>query len=112
MSKKKIKEPEVFEAVWPAGLKARTAYRIPCDDKGRDGGSWIQVIVADDGDVHVSAQEWEDIKKDGTKPSPFPSVRIRTWSGGGRSRRTRQALLWLAKAIELDNEENGRGGEK
>jgi hypothetical protein len=34
-------------------------------------------------------------------------VRCRTGIGGGRHSRTRQALLWLAMAIKLDNEELG-----
>lgn len=108
MGRKKKTEDVVFEPSWPDGLKAREAYRVLCDDKGRDGGSWLKVIIADDGDVHVSTQEWEDIKKGGTKPSPFPSIRVRTFSGGGRNLRTRQALLWLAKAIQMDNQENGK----
>ncbi len=95
-------EYEVFNPHWPDKLEQMKIYRISCDDKGRNGGTFLQVIIASDGDVHISMQEWEDIP-DGN-PSPFPSIRIRTYAGGGRNLRTRQALLWLAKAIELDNE--------
>jgi len=101
------KTEDIFEPRWPQGLVTRKFYEFRCDDKGRDGGSWIRVFIADDGDVHVAMQDWEQIKTEGTKPSPFPSVRCRTGVGGGRHQRTRQALLWLAKAIELDNAELG-----
>jgi hypothetical protein len=92
---------KVFRPRWPDGLKSREFYEVPCDDKGRNGGTWLRVMVADDGDVHVSMQEWERIPEG--QPDPLPSIRIRTLAGGGRHGRTRQALLWLAKAIELDN---------
>lgn len=90
----------VFRPHWPKGLETRTFYEVPCDDKGRSGGCWLRVMVADDGDVHVSMQDWEDIPNG--NPDPFPSVRVRTYAGGGRHQRTRQALLWLAEAIRLD----------
>lgn len=93
-----------FRPHWPEGLKGRERYRVPCDDKGRGGGSWLQVYVADDGDVHVSMQDWEEIPEG--RPSPLPSIRVRTALGGGRNLRTRQALLWLAEAIRLDNAEH------
>lgn len=93
---------------WPEGLESRTFYEFPCDDKGASGGCWMKVLVAEDSDVHVSMQEWEDIKEDGTAPMPFPSVRCRTFGGGGNFRRTHQALLELANAIRLDREELGQ----
>ncbi len=100
------KEPNVFDPNWPEGLKADTHYRAPCDDKGRNGGSWIQVMVSgQDGDVYVSMQDWEEMPEGA--PSPFPSLRNRTYAGGGRYQRTHQALLWLADAIRRDNEEIG-----
>lgn len=103
-----LDESQVFEPRWPTGITDLETYQVLCDDKGRDGGSWLRVLIAGDGDVHVSMQDWENIKEEGTKPSCFPSVRIRTYDGGGRNIRTRQALLWLARAIMLDNEENKR----
>jgi hypothetical protein len=93
---------------WPEGLKPRECYEVLCDDKGRDGGSWLQVFVADDGDVHVSMQDWENVREEGSQPNPFPSIRVRTHAGGGKNSRTRLALLWLAKAIQLDNAEHGQ----
>lgn len=96
-------EPVAFRPYWPERLATRTFYEVRCDDKGRRGGSFLRVMVAEDGDVHLSMQDWEEIPEG--KPSPFPSIRIRTGQGGGQHRRTRQALLWLAEAIRLDNEE-------
>jgi hypothetical protein len=101
------KEPAAFRPHWPDGLKQNETYRIFCDDKGRNEGSWLQVFIAEDGDAHVMMQEWEDIPEG--EPMPIPSVRVRTHPGGGRNWRTRQALLWLADAIRRDNEENTKG---
>lgn len=98
-------EPDALKPRWPEGLELSRHYRILCDDRGRGPGSWLQVFVADDGDVHVAMQEWEDIPEG--RPDPLPSIRIRTAIGGGKNHRTRQALLWLADAIRRDNEENG-----
>lgn len=100
-----MSKPEnlVFKAHWPEGLEQKTIYRVACDDTGRNGGSWLQIFVAEDGDVHVSMQEWEDIPEG--SPSPFPGIRVRTLYGGGRNLRTRQALLWLAEAMRLDAKE-------
>ena len=86
---------------WPSGLEVGEFYQVLCDDKGRNGGSWLKVLIAQDGDVHVSMQDWEEIPEG--KPTPFPSIRVRTLVGGGRNTRTRQALLNLAEAIMLDN---------
>lgn len=93
----------VFAPHWPTGLNLGDAYRIPCDDKGRNGGSWLQVYIAPDCDVHVMMQDWEEMPKG--DPSPLPTLRSRTSLGGGRHDRTHQALLWLAQAIRLDTEE-------
>lgn len=102
-----MKESDIFEAHWPEALKPGQVYRMLCDDKGINEGSWLKVFVASDGDAHVVMQDWEDITEKDSHPNSIPSIRIRTYSGGGRNRRTHQALLWLAEAIRLDNEENG-----
>lgn len=99
-------EHKVFKPEWPEGLEQNETYRVLCDDKGRNGGSWLSLVVAVDGDVHVSMQDWEEMPEEA--PSPFPSIRVRTHIGGGRNGRTRQALLWLAEAIRQDNEEHQR----
>lgn len=95
---------QVFAPNWPEGLEAGKFHRVPCDDKGAGGGCWLQVMVAPhDGDVYVSMQDWERMPEG--KPNPLPSLRSRTAFGGGRNHRTHQALLWLARAIQLDAEE-------
>jgi len=104
-----MKEPKAFDPMWPEGLQSGTAYQVLCDDKGRQGGSWLNVYISCDGDAHVAMQDWENIKEDpDSRPDPFPSIRVRTLVGGGRNHRTHQALLWLADAIRRDNEENNR----
>jgi len=100
------KEPSAFKSQWPEGVEANTSYEVRCDDKGRDGGCWLRVFIAEDGDAHVTMQDWENILEEGSSPNPIPSIRVRTYHGGGRNLRTRQALLWLADAIRRDNEEN------
>ena len=99
--------PEItppFDPHWPEGLKTKTAYRVPCDDNGRDGQCWLQVMFGPDGDAHVSMQDWRRFPAG--DPSPCPSVRNRTFVGGGRNIRTHQALIWLAEAIRLDAEDH------
>lgn len=97
---------DVLRSLWPNGVVAGGCYEVRCDDKGRNGDSWLRIMISPaDGDVHVMAQDWEDIP-DGD-PEPIPRLRIRTRAGGGRNARTRQALLWLAEAIRLDALEHG-----
>ncbi len=66
------------------------------DTDGGDKGN-ISVIVAEDGDIYV-----------GTDVRPGDMLRFRTYGGGGASLRTRSALMILAEAIRLDNEERPR----
>lgn len=95
-----------FKPCWPPELQANEINRVLCDDKGRNGGSWLSVLVDSQGDVWLAMQDWEDMPEG--RPSTNPSIRIRTHGGGGQNIRTRQALLWLAAAIKADNEEQGR----
>lgn len=105
----------VFRAHWPEGLKQGELYQFNCDDDGRDGKAFFRVLIANDGDVHLCASKLaEPMAVDPVTGEllraiyePFPSVRCRTGIGGGGHQRTRQALLWLALAIKLDNEELG-----
>lgn len=105
----------VLRPHWPEGLEQGKFYEFRCDDDGRDGAAFFRVLVANDGDVHLCASKqlesgFTDKVSGERLPNlydPFPSVRCRTMAGGGRHRRTRQALLWLALAIKLDNEELG-----
>lgn len=93
-------EASPFDPNWPQGLEQNQTYELRCDDKGRNGGSWLRVFVANDGDVHLMMQDWEEVPNG--EPAPFPSIRCRNYFGGGRNERSHQALLWLAQAIRLD----------
>ena len=101
-----MNEPEALQPQWPEGLETNTQYMVLCDDKGRNGGSWLKVVISCDGDTHVIMQDWENIPEG--RPDPTPTIRIRSLEGGGQSLRTRQALLWLADAIRRDNEERSQ----
>lgn len=96
---------DFFEPHWPEGLETGVEYEFQCDDKcdADREVAHLRLLISNDGDVFVSMAEWHDIEN--SDPSPFPSVRCRTSVGGGRHLRTRQALLLLAQAIRLDNEE-------
>lgn len=112
MSKKAASPAPLHDVVmrphWPEGLESRKAYRFQCDDCcPSEDQKQLSVVVSEDGDVWVSMFETNDIHREQPYYNPNPSVRCRTGVGGGRHRRTRQALLWLAKAIQLDNEEHG-----
>jgi len=98
-----MKDQEVFDPKWPDGLEPNTHYKLLCDDKGQNGGTWLSIFISNDGDAYVSMQDWEDIPNG--IPRSFPSLRVRTLMGGGHNLRTRQALLWLADAIRRDNAE-------
>jgi hypothetical protein len=80
---------------WPASIEpGLSQFRThdDCDGKTQEG---IRVTVGVDGDMWISAHmthRWE-------------SCRFRTHEGGGLSLRTRNALLILAMAIQLDNQE-------
>lgn len=80
---------------WPEGLEARKAYTRQEDD----GDARLSVVFSDDGDGWISIL--------GARPGH--GLRFRTLQGGGSSLRTRAALLLLAEAIRLDNEERPNG---
>lgn len=98
-------EPPVFRSQWPEGLQAGKGYIVACDDNGRECEAKLSVLISDDGDAWVSMSAYHDKERTAENLNPFPTVRIRTGIGGGRNRRTRQAILWLAKAIELDSQD-------
>lgn len=74
---------------WPEGVEARKTYER-AGDMGEDGA--LRVLVDEQGDVYVGTHLRH-------------THRFCTKVGGGRSPRTRAALLILAEAIRLDNEE-------
>lgn len=76
----------------------REAYHERNEDDSPDGK--LIVIMAKDGDIHIS------IAPSSERKIGNPSCRFCTRAGGGRSRRVRHALMFLAMAIEADNKEN------
>ncbi|MFA6253263.1 MAG: hypothetical protein WC687_03295 [Patescibacteria group bacterium] len=77
---------------WEPTLEVMTPYsRLHDDDDGGFQGN-ITVTLSPDGDAWISA----DILK---------SLRFRTSAGGGKSLRVRNALMLLALAIKLDEEQ-------
>lgn len=101
-------EELVMRPRWPEGLEARKVYRFQCDDCcPQEDTKDFTVVVSEDGDVWLGMLEINEKHTSQPYRNPSPTVRCRTGIGGGRHRRTRQALLWLARAIQLDNEELG-----
>lgn len=80
---------------WPGDITTNATYfrtHDDCDGERREG---LAVYFAEDGDAYIKI----------TVPA-LKSCRFRTVLGGGNSQRVRNALLLLAVAIKLDNEEN------
>lgn len=91
---------------WIEGLKTMEGYRRYEDDTRH---AHLDVIIGDDGDAHVSF--WAD-PDDPYQSKVWPSLRFRMpMIGGGESPRVRKALLLLAAAIKLDNEEHPQNRE-
>lgn len=108
-----MKEEAVFKPYRPEGLETGKQYTLLCDDDGIIDDAWLKVIISEDGDVYLRMHDWDGINEElrndeGIHASTFPGIRVRTLIGGGRNPRTRQALLWLAQAIRLDNIDNQR----
>lgn len=91
---------EFLEKVnFPKKLEASKFYHRVQDDNDGDLKSGVRVFISPDGDVHVRVI--------GSEGSPFDSSRYRIpIIGGGRSPLVRNALLILAEAIRIENEEN------
>ena len=79
---------------WINGLESNVLYQTE-DDDSPPNEAWLQIVFSNDGDawVHKLAD------------CPMKSIRKRTYAGGGKDLRTRQALMILAFAIKLDNDE-------
>lgn len=92
-----MKEKEIKKLLetpfWISNLQTDTIYQRNHDDHdGRPQGG-LKVIFDCNGDGYI-----------GVDRSPF--LRFRTWFGGGNSQRTRTALMILAEAIRLDNQDS------
>lgn len=101
-----LTDKQVFRPQWPEGLDPNGRYEIPCDDDGRRCDAKMVVFTDPQGDCYVSVSAYHDEERTTENLNPFPCIRIRTGIGGGRNTRTRQALLWLARAIQLDRIDN------
>lgn len=79
---------------WLPSLEVRRCYSRRQDDTDgqRDYTQNLDVMIGPDGDCWLTAGGGQ-------------TLRFRTWAGGGMSVRTRQALMVLAEAIRLDNED-------
>lgn len=101
MSSFSEKVKDVIEAVeWLPELETNCNYFRTHDDCEGDLSQGLNVIFSMDGDAWVSTRYGE-------------SCRFRMpFGGGGRSPRVRNALMVLAMAIKLDNEEETQRVEK
>jgi hypothetical protein len=86
---------------WPDTLDSNEVYRTKSDDNPRCEESFLTVVFGNDGDAWV--QVLSQIDPDADMYST--SHRFRTYAGGGRRLRIRNALLFLARAIQLDQAE-------
>ena len=80
---------------WPPSLDTDKQYFIRGDDSVHNSGLGLTVIFVNDGDAHIQT----------TSEELGNSVRVRTLQGGGHNKRVRMALMILAIAIEMDNED-------
>ena len=80
---------------WINGLEAGEVYRRLHDDHDGTFTGILNVLIGPDGDCHT----WTDVQ-------PGQSLRFRVpILGGGMSPRVRNALMILAFAIKLDNDD-------
>ncbi len=82
----------LYEQFWLETLDVKCAYSRLHDDHDGTFKGIISVGFDQMGDAWLFVED----------QSP---LRFRTWEGGGMSLRTRNALVILAEAIRLDNEE-------
>lgn len=87
------------EHFWIEGIESGVLYQTEDDDSPPSEIALLQVIFSQDGDAWVTKLTESQMK----------SIRKRTGIGGGRDMRTRTALMILAYAMKLDNEENKDG---
>ena len=91
-----------FTPKWPEGLDRSAKHTIHCSEKTRgEQSASLSVIIIDNGDICL-----ESIQRD-YQVDTFDRTEVWTRNalGGGVCPRTHQALLMLAKAIQLDNED-------
>lgn len=82
--------------IWPPALRPMTEYsRIRDDHDGAWEGKLV-VMFSEDGDayIHIEGKDFQSSQ----------ILRFRTMAGGGNSPHTRNALMYLAEAMRLDEE--------
>lgn len=84
---------------WLPTLQTMQSYGRLHDDHDGTKEGVLQIVFSPDGDAHVAIAG-------GPESGYSPTLRFRTYEGGGLSLRTRNALLILAEAIRLDNLEH------
>lgn len=80
---------------WIEGIESNVLYETEDDDSPPDE-AFLRVVFSIDGDAWVSKFTGHNAMK---------SIRKRTYQGGGKDLRTRIALMILAYAMKLDEEE-------
>ena len=80
---------------WIEGIESNILYETE-DDDSPPGEAFLKIVFSTDGDAWVSKF---------TGNNSMKSIRKRTHQGGGRDSRTRLALMILAYAMKLDDEE-------
>ncbi len=96
---------------WIEGLSPMEHYQRKSDD---GDGAFLRVLIDEQGDcwLYVQSEETWNIQINGStkerkKIHKAAGVRFcMPYGGGGRSSRTRMALMVLAEAIRLDNKED------
>ncbi len=81
---------------WIPDLNTEESYRAVHDDTDGTNTGSITISFSPDGDIWVNAEPNHN----------GGPLRFRTFFGGGKSPRVRNALMILALAIKLDNNQN------
>ena len=80
---------------WITEIEPNEPYKRLHDDHDGERNGSISVNFSGDGDAWINIQS----------KRPGQSLRFRTFHGGGQSPRVRNALMILALAIKIDNQE-------
>lgn len=84
------------DSFWPESLSPDVSYQRIHDDHDGTFTGTLSVFIDRMGDVYLTVDR------------AFEALRFRTMGGGGHSLRVRNALVVLAEAIRLDNEERSQ----
>lgn len=96
LTKEEIKLERFLETLpWPSILRSNTLYSRVHDDHDGDYQGEVHISFSPDGDAWIET----------TRTHLGTPLRFRTPFGGTMSQRVRNALVILAFAIKMDNEE-------